>query len=159
MKPNAKWLHRLALCLPLALLLTAGKSQAKPGAGGNFGLGLIIGNPDAGVSMKYWNSPTTAIDGALSWSSHNWASFHADYLVHLPKLIQVQQGTMPVYYGIGGFIQSRHYELAGVRIPVGIGYLLPHQPLEFFFELAANLSIAPATEFFLGIGLGGRYYF
>jgi hypothetical protein len=157
MRPGFKWLQLLALSY--ALVLTSAELHAKPGVGGDFGLGIIVGEPNAGISMKYWNSQTTAIDGAISWSSSRWVSLHGDYLVHLPKLIQVQRGTMPVYYGIGGFIRSYFYTHAGVRVPVGIAYLLPSHPLEFFFELAANLGIAPGTEFFLGIGLGGRYYF
>jgi hypothetical protein len=157
MKPGCGWV--LAAVLTFAFGLSSTPLVAKPGTGGNFGLGIIVGDPNAGISMKYWNSQTTAIDGALSWSSDHWLSIHGDYLIHLPRLIQVEQGTLPLYYGLGGFVRSDHFNHAGVRIPVGLAYLLPRLPLEFFLELSANLALVPSTDFFLGLGLGGRYYF
>jgi len=91
MGPAIKWVQWLALSF--TLILTSMELHAKPGVGGEFGLGIIVGDPDAGISMKYWNSQTTAIDGAISWSSNRWVSLHGDYLIHMPRLIQVQRGT------------------------------------------------------------------
>jgi hypothetical protein len=134
-------------------------AAARPAGAGQFGLGIVIGDPNAGIAMKYWRTPTTAIDGAVSWSSFGSIGLHADYLVHVPNLIKVEQGLMPIYYGIGGFVRTHHYSNAGVRLPVGIAYLLPQHPLEFFLELSGHLGLVPDTLFSLGIGLGGRYYF
>ncbi len=147
------------LLLILAMLLLPSQGNAVPFSPGKFGLGIIVGEPQAGITMKYWKTSSTAIDGAAAWSSNYWTVFHGDYLVHLPNVISVASGTMPIYYGIGGFVRSYHWTRAGVRLPVGIAYMPPAHPLEFFLELAGYLGLVPSTSFDVGVGLGGRYYF
>lgn len=130
-----------------------------------FGLGIILGEP-TGLSLKQWVDDKAAIDGAIAWSfgKHDALHLHANYLVHNFKLFQMDQGKLPIYYGIGGrikFEENGHDEdtKIGVRIPVGISYILENSPLDIFLEIAPLLDLTPSTEFDLNGAVGIRYFF
>lgn len=127
-------------------------------AGGNFGLGIIIGEP-TGLSCKYWMGSDKAIDGAAAWhlGDNGYLNIHADYLLHNRSLIQ---SNVPLYFGLGVGI-GFHEEDAriGIRIPLGISYEFPNSPLDAFLEIAPALRILPNTGFGIGAGLGLRFYF
>lgn len=127
---------------------------------GNFGLGVIIGEP-TGLAGKLWLTKTTAVDGALAWSLKREANFlfHADYLYHNFGLIKIKKGTMPVYYGFGGRVKFRHESKLGIRIPVGIEYLFPKAPFDIFFEIAPIVNLLPSTSADLNAALGLRFFF
>jgi len=129
--------------------------------GGNFGLGVIIGEP-TGISMKYWNGRTTAIDGAIAWSFGDESAFHlhADYLIHAFEVIKVSEGALPLYYGIGGRLKFQKKEdQLGIRIPLGMAYYFSKAPLDIFLELVPILELIPSTEFDFNAAIGIRYYF
>jgi hypothetical protein len=125
-----------------------------------WGLGIILGEP-TGLSGKLWTSNTTAIDGATAWSfgDKDALHLHVDYLVHNFDLLKVKQGKLPLYYGIGGRIKFENDSKVGIRIPVGINYILPEAPLDIFFEIVPLLDLAPGTEFGLNGAIGIRYFF
>jgi hypothetical protein len=130
-----------------------------------FGLGIILGEP-TGLSLKQWVNDNAAIDGAIAWSfgEHDALHLHANYLVHNFTLFKMEQGKLPLYYGIGGrikFEENRHDEdtKIGVRIPVGISYILANSPLDIFLEIAPLLDLTPSTEFDLNGAVGIRYFF
>ena len=128
---------------------------------GNFGLGVIIGEP-TGISMKYWNGQSTAIDGAVAWSFENEGSFHlhADYLIHAFEVIHVSEGALPLYYGIGGRLKFQEKDdKFGIRIPLGMAYYFRKAPLDIFFEFVPILELIPSTEFEFNAAIGIRYYF
>ncbi|MEZ4741629.1 MAG: hypothetical protein R3B45_04155 [Bdellovibrionota bacterium] len=154
-------ISRINFALTLSVLLFSLSSRAviaKPMNGGTFGLGLIVGTPHAGISMKNWIGPTTAIDAALSWS-HDWVHIHGDYLIHDPSLIQVSKGKMPVYYGVGAELENFHREMISVRVPVGIAYEVANHPIEVFVEVVPKVVLVPASSFDIDLGIGGRFYF
>ncbi len=65
------------------------------------GVGIIVGEP-TGLSAKSWISSRDAVDAGVAWSvSNEWFRIHADYLRHAFDLIPVEQGQLPLYYGIG----------------------------------------------------------
>ena len=140
----------------LGVMILAGSAAAQ----GNFGLGIILGEP-TGVSAKLWITERTAIDAAAAWSFSNETAFHlhADYLFHNFDLISVEKGKLPVYFGIGGRVKFEDESLIGVRIPVGLAYFFDGAPIDIFLEVVPILDLAPDTEFTANAAVGIRYFF
>ena len=124
------------------------------------GLGIIIGEP-TGFSFKHWTSSTTAFDAAIAWSFINEGAFHihADYLLHSFRLIDVPEGKLPFYYGIGGRLKTSDKTRLGVRVPLGLAYLFQTAPIDIFLEVVPILDFIPKTDFRINAALGARYYF
>jgi hypothetical protein len=140
----------------LAVMVIAGSVAAQ----GTFGLGVIVGEP-TGVSGKLWLTERTAIDGAAAWSFSGDSALHlhADYLFHNFDLIDVEKGQFPVYFGVGGRVKFESESKIGIRIPVGIAYLMEDAPIDFFFELVPLLDLIPDTDFAFNAAIGVRYFF
>ena len=124
------------------------------------GLGIIIGEP-TGFSFKHWTSSTTAFDAAMAWSFINEGAFHihVDYLLHSFRLIDVPEGKLPFYYGIGGRLKTSDKTRLGVRVPLGLAYLFQTAPIDIFLEVVPILDFIPKTDFRINAALGARYYF
>jgi hypothetical protein len=129
-------------------------AQNRPG---NTELGIILGEP-TGISLKMWQSGTSAIDAAVAWSFGRKGSMyiHANYLKHHPQ--SVNRGTFYLYYGLGARALLRDDPKFGARIPLGLQYIIPNSRLTFFFEVSPILDLAPATQFDVGGGVGIRYF-
>ncbi len=136
-------------------------SSVQPGEAGDFGLGAILGSP-TGLSLKYWFGPQAAIDGGFAWHfGHDGnVDIHSDYLWHIrSRYWAVPNGQLPFYIGAGlRVIAGRHSE-AGLRIPLGVSYLIQNAPLEVFAEIVPVMRFAPDTAADLDGGIGVRYYF
>jgi hypothetical protein len=145
----------------MAMFAAMGMARVEA-AGGNFGLGIIVGEP-TGISGKFFVSSTNAIQGAAAWSFSGDTDFHLqlDYLYHFESLIPVKNGKAPVFAGLGGRIKFRENQdnQVGIRIPVGVAYHFATAPFDIFVELAPILELAPDTEFNMEGALGGRFYF
>lgn len=163
------WLH-VRTSTPIAAIFVAGL-VANPAAAGDFGLGVILGEP-TGVSIKNWTSDRTAIDAAAAWSFTENASFqlHADYLMHGSKWIKDESASVkvPYYFGIGARIKVKDDNgrgrnssdtLLGVRIPLGVTYLPKSGRFDLFLEVVPILDLVPATEFAVNAAIGARFYF
>lgn len=143
---------------------TAGttKSSTSSYDHGNFGIGIILGEP-TGLSAKMWTTKNTAFDigVAWSWSGDGHFHIHGDYLFHNFDLFDVSKGTLPVYIGIGARMLFRDNadDRIGVRIPVGIEYYFDGMPIAVFGEIVPILDLAPSTDFDINGGLGVRFYF
>jgi hypothetical protein len=124
------------------------------------GVGIIVGEP-TGFSFKHWTSNTTAFDAAIAWSFINEGAFHihADYLLHSFNLINVPEGKLPFYYGIGGRLKTSDKTRLGVRVPLGLAYLFQTTPVDIFLEIVPILDFIPETYFRINAALGARYYF
>lgn len=131
------------------------------------GLGLMIGSP-TGISFKTYTSSANAVDAGLAWSvgRYDAVNLHVDYLWHKFDMFDdVDQGYLPVYYGIGGrlvFADNNSGDsdaILGVRIPVGLNYLFEDEPFGIFLEFAPVINVIPATDFDLDGALGARFYF
>ncbi len=146
------------------LILLSGAFQFSFGQAKGFGLGLILGEP-TGISLKTWTSSRGAIDGAVAWgyqyynSNSGYLRIHADYLVHSFKLIDINQGQLPVYFGIGAKVVFANNPVFGARIPLGINYIFGDVPLDLFAEIVPGLDLVPSTDFALDGGVGIRYWF
>jgi hypothetical protein len=125
-----------------------------------FGVGIILGEP-TGLSGKLWLTEKTAADAALAWSVWDGGALHmhADFLVHSFNLINVSQGQLPLYFGIGARLKLSEDPLFGVRIPFGLAYLFGSAPLDVFLELVPILDLVPATHFHFNSAIGVRYFF
>lgn len=147
------------LLIAFTLVLTIGTiaeadAQSRPG---DTELGVILGEP-TGLSLKVWQSDRSAFDAAAAWSFADNESLHvhADYLLH--SWLEVDKGSMAVYYGLGARALLSSNSRFGARIPVGLEYIFQDQPLGLFFEVAPLLDLAPETEFGVNGGIGIRYF-
>jgi hypothetical protein len=138
-------------------LLTCGTLQAQDKG---FGLGIILGEP-TGISWKLWTGHGNAIDGAVAWSfdDENAVYLHGDFLFHKFYEYKEWRHRLFPYYGIGGRIKVEEKSKFGIRIPLGMNYLLENSPLDFFIEVVPLLDLAPSTDFSINGAIGIRYFF
>ncbi len=158
---------RLLICAAAVSVMTAGSVTAQDQG---IGAGIIIGEP-TGLSIKGWMSERTALAGAVAWAFDPNTSLHihGDYLIHNYDLLNVDAGTLPVYYGLGARIKFDDKEhprrdrdrrtRAGVRIPAGLNYHFEDIPADIFIEIAPIFDIAPKTDFSLNAAIGARLFF
>ncbi len=149
--------------LSLILVFTACTAAR---AAGDFGLGIILGDP-SGITGKYFISKTDAIDGGIGDAMGDGFYLYGDYLRHFPGVIPVRE--MNLYIGGGGAFHHYHHDRKDkedidenrieLRMPFGVNYMFAKIPLEAFVELAPALSIVPHVDFDIRGGLGVRYYF
>jgi hypothetical protein len=148
-----------AVLMILAILVFSGSAMAERGS---FGLGVIVGEP-TGITAKYFLDNHNAIDGGFGWSLNSDHDFHlyADYLYHVYFLTDVGEGELPLYFGVGGRFVYRDDKdnQAGIRVPVGLNYILASAPIGFFAEIVPILDLAPDVDLDLEGGVGFRYYF
>jgi hypothetical protein len=166
-KENPRMKNKAGIVVTLAFGLSCGLAQAQ----GTFGVGVIIGEP-TGLSVKSWLNNTHAVDAGAAWSfSENESfQFHADYLIHDFNLLRPAdlEGRVSLFYGLGGRIKledddgsgrNKDDTLVGIRIPLGITYHFPRQPVELFGEFVPILDIAPDTDLDINLAIGARLYF
>ena len=141
-----------ALCMP-------SDSRA---AEGSTGLGVILGEP-TGLSFKQWVGTRHAFDIAAAWSFADNGAFHihADYLWHFfDRIDRVESGSIPLYVGVGGRIKfNDNDDDVGVRVPLGIDFILADAPIDFFLEVVPILDLVPDTDFEINAALGARFWF
>jgi hypothetical protein len=126
-----------------------------------FGIGVFAGEP-SGFSGKWWLADNRAVDAVTGWSLGEGDFYaHTDYLWH--RMIEDEElgGSVPLYYGVGARILTREDEDArfGVRIPIGLDYMLGEDRFDVFIEIAPIFDVVPETQFDLSAGIGARYYF
>ena len=124
-------------------------------AQGNFGIGIILGEP-TGLSAKLYTGSSTAFDFAAAWSFKGDGNLliQADYVWHSSLAKE-----LALYYGIGGRVIFQNDPLVGVRIPIGLDYRFSSAPIDIFVELVPILDLIPSTNFNLGGGIGIRFWF
>jgi len=119
-----------------------GADSSRVGAAEDLGIGIQLGQP-MGVTGKYWLSSTTAVDAAAGYHFNSNFDIHADFLWHSFSSFNVSDGRMPFYLGLGGRVFGGNDSQFGIRLPLGVSYLFPSQPLEAFAEIAPVVKIAP----------------
>lgn len=146
------------------------------GQGSGLGLGVMIGEP-TGISGKAWTGSDRAFDFGLAWGlwRGGYLHLHGDYLFHASDVIKVNTGKFLVHYGPGLRLRSwsngrywyrgRYYDNGssrvslGVRVPVGLTYLIDEAPVDIFLEVVPTMDLLPGTYLDLDAALGVRYYF
>lgn len=151
---NLFYLLSLFFFLSLFQVPESAQAQSRPG---NTEIGIILGEP-TGISLKKWQSSVTAFDAALAWSfgKNESVLIHASYLYHSP--LEVDQGDLYFYYGLGARAIFSKDPIFGARIPVGLQYILPSSRLTLFFEVAPTFDLIPATRFGVNGGVGVRFF-
>ncbi len=132
---------------------------ASPAQAGDFGLGVIVGEP-TGISAKAFPDRMHAVDLAVDFSFIDEAFYaHGSYLVHFAgPLKSLPGGDWPVYVGVGPRVKLAKKANVGVRVPVGVSWM-PRAPVDVFLELGPSVQVLPETKVRLGGGLGVRYWF
>jgi hypothetical protein len=130
---------------------------------GKFGAGATFGEP-IGADVKYWFNEKMAIDGAMGYSFHDNTELymHSDILWHEFHLFPISHGQLPLYFGVGGLARFKKDDIpneVGIRVPVGVSYMLENAPLDIFMEVAPTLDIAPGLRGEVTGGVGIRYWF
>ncbi len=161
------------ILLTLASVMALGlASQAQPSntsvtnsasdyLGRRFGAGLMIGEP-LGVSLKYWLNDTMAIDGGIGESFHhdNGLQLHSDVLWHAFDLLKVPEGRLPLYFGVGARLKFEDGDdRFGIRVPVGLSYMLENDPVDIFLEVAPILDLSPSVHGDFNAAIGVRFWF
>jgi hypothetical protein len=149
-----------------ALLLLLFFAAPRDGFAGDnrsgFGAGIIVGEP-TGLDGKFWLTSATAVQSAVAWSTSDNANLHFtfDYTVHKWGLIDVERGSLPLYFGVGGRLRLRddRDDDVGIRIPVGLDYQFANDPFDIFLEVVPIMDLAPDTDFSVNLALGARWFF
>ena len=155
-------MRRIAIVMVLLGIAAtlAQPADAKPR--GNFGLGIIVGEP-TGIDMEWFLNEESAIQAAVAWStsSNNALHIQADYVIHFYEWIKVSKGLLPVYFGIGGRIafNDNSDDSFGIRVPVGLDYEFAGGVFDVFGELVPVLELTPDTDFDLEGAIGARFWF
>lgn len=152
------WISPVTL---LALFIgMAPSAQAVTSRAGNaqdFGVGFAMGQP-MGVTGKYWLSSTTAVDGFAGYHFNSNFDVHADYLLHTFSSFDVTNGRLPFYAGLGARINLGNSSDLGMRIPFGVSYLMPTNPVEAYVEMAPVVKLAAHFGFDIDGQIGVRVY-
>lgn len=123
-------------------------------------IGLMLGEP-TGVTYKYFITDVNAIDAGAAVSFIPDAVFQlsADFLRHYYHFANVGEGRLPLVYGAGLAVQFRDDTRFGIRIPVGLTYIMQNLPLALFIDVAPRFDIVPDTEVSINAAVGVRYRF
>ena len=128
---------------------------------GDMEVGILLGEP-TGISAKLWMTGNSAFDLGIAWSFGDGGHFHlhGDYLIHNFDFFDVDSGSLPIYVGIGGRVRIEDEDSrVGLRVALGLEYILENNPFGFFFEVAPIVDFLPETEADVNGGIGVRYIF
>ena len=140
-----------------ACLIGIGATQAQAQKAGDFGAGVILGNPTGGTA-KYWLSNSQALDFGLGYSSR--FTIYGDYLWHAWDVLpQPTQGRLPIYLGLGAQFRGFDEGEVGLRTVAGVAYWLPRHPIEVFLEIVPVIRLTRTESVGLDAGAGLHVYF
>ena len=155
-----------------AALVAPSIASAQVGHGRNFGLGLVLGYPNAGLSGNVIFNERTSLQLSAAFRSHNsrYGSglfLRGDYLFYPATLVRSGALDLKFYFGPGinlglGLGDGRGFFL-GAELPVGLALQFSRVPIDIAFEAVPVLEILNGNDGKLGFGIGGaahiRYYF
>lgn len=131
--------------------------------GGNFGLGVEIGDPGVwGVSGKLWIDSVNAFQPAVKFNDGGAAILQLDYLWHNFDIVHVDNGGLPFYIGLGGdLLLENSVQIAG-RLPIGLSYIFDKRnfPVDLYFQVVPTLWFFSGglTTFYLYPEVGAHLY-
>jgi hypothetical protein len=132
--------------------------------GGNFGLGLELGDPGAwGISGKVWIDRRNAFQGAVKIPGGS-AILQLDYLWHDFSLIHIKGGSgeWPFYIGVGGDLSLDSPVNLGARVPIGMSYIFNKKnvPVDIYLQLVPTLWFYErGASLYLYPEVGAHFYF
>lgn len=132
---------------------------------GHYGVGLAIGEPTSGFSIKKFINNSEAFQYTLAYSAvdgKEGINIGADFLLHNYDFITADKGKIPIYYGAGIHLKSHNDKGNQIyaRVPLGLAYEVTDLPLDIFFEFCPGISIFSTVEewFVIDFAIGGRFY-
>ena len=142
-------------------MVKAGESPIR--GGGNFGLGLELGDPGTwGPVGMIWIDRENSFQPALKLGNGS-ALFQLDYLWHDYSLIKPSKGMMPFYIGVGGDLNVQGTVVIGARGVVGIDYLFNQEnvPVDIYVQAVPEIWFGSGgtSAFYVYGNVGSRYYF
>ncbi len=154
-----KLLSILTIIFGVAIAIPETSHAQANGEGGNLGLGVMLGEP-TGISIKAWNNSKSAFGFGAAWSFGRYDAIHlhGDYLQH-SWLNGVDQGRLAFYYGVGARLVLADEAAIGIRVPLGLNYIVEDAPIDLFVEAVPILDLAPSTDFDGNGAVGIRFYF
>jgi hypothetical protein len=129
------------------------------------GIGLILGTPDAGISIKFLNTGYRHFNGAIAWSSGNknedgYVHLHADYIFKKWRIFNRTATNFDIFLGGGLQLTTGPGDATfGVRVPLGISYTFSEVPFDTFFELVPRIGLVPDTDFDIDAAFAIRFLF
>jgi hypothetical protein len=154
-------MYRKLICLFAALMWFSTTADAFGLLGNEVSIGMATPAPN-GLSAKFWMSRETAIDLFSEWDTTNkHFQAHADYLTHDFQQFEMEDATMPLYFGFGLRVRTTESSATqlGIRIPIGVSYLWATAPIDFFAEVGPRANVIPQTSFAVDLMIGVRYRF
>lgn len=154
-------MYRKLIGLFAALMWFSTPAQAIGLLGNEVSVGMATPAPN-GLSAKFWMSRETAIDLFSEWDTTNkHFQMHADYLTHDFQQFEMEEATMPLYFGFGLRLRTTESSATqiGIRIPIGVSYLWTTAPIDFFAEVGPRANVIPQTSFAVDLMIGLRYRF
>ncbi|HVZ81179.1 MAG TPA: hypothetical protein VHE12_10365 [bacterium] len=152
----------LGLIVAMGLSSWAEAGESPILGGGNFGLGLEVGDPGVwGPVGMIWIDRENSFQPALKLGNGT-ALLQLDYLWHDYSLIKPSKGMLPFYLGVGGDVNFQNTVTLGARGLVGIDYLFNQEnvPVDIYVQVVPELWFnSGATAFYVYGNLGSRYYF
>jgi hypothetical protein len=112
--------------------------------GGNFGLGLELGDPGAwGVDGKLWIDSVNAFQPAVKFNNGGPAILQLDYLWHNFDIAHMRDGNgeLPFYIGFGGDLSLQTTVGVAARLPIGVSYIFNKRnvPVDIYFQIVPTL--------------------
>lgn len=130
------------------------------------GVGLIVGHPDVGISIKFLNSGYRHFNGAIAWSSgrndknnDGYLYLHADYIFKKWRIFNRSATNFETYIGGGLQLKTGSDASFGIRIPFGLAYVFSEVPFDTFIELVPQIGLIPDTDFDIGAAFAIRFLF
>lgn len=124
-------------------------------------IGMAAPSP-TGISVKKWLDEENAVGMLFEWSTRDERFVGSlDFITHDFGQVEVDEGIVATYYGFGLRTKTQRGKSStfGIRIPVGINYLLPSKPIGLFAELGPRADVIPNTSFAVDMVIGIRYRF
>ncbi len=152
----------------LVILLSVVLSSTLFAAGGNFGIGGIIGEP-TGLAFKLKMGQKKAIDGALAIgvipdrskenNENTRLYFRASHLWLFPDFIPSTNGLLPLYVGAGGRLRAISNFNLGVRGSAGLVYMPETAPIDIFLDIGIIVDFLGRIDTDIDAGFGLRVFF
>lgn len=138
-----------------------------------FGLGVQLGAPTGITGKVYLGGRRNALDflvgGAYYDNGSYWGGFWGQVSYHwaVATLANTDGVDIPFRIGVGGFVSNHYYQwvdgpydaVIGARVPFGLDFDLDDAPVQFYLELAIDVTVLPPLGVGADAGFGVRYYF
>jgi hypothetical protein len=129
------------------LLAFASLAAADPAAEKSVGVGLGVGIATGpNVQLASWHA--TQLDLGFGWQLDNRLRFQSDYAWRLLDFSSSRAVAVPLYLGVGGFLNELPASNSdgGVRMPIGVQADFARAPIQVFGELAPEVVLIQSDD-------------